>query len=90
MTFFFPDVPEDVFFDFLAITDFAATAFLVDGDLPEVVLGLVDLADFDLLAAATGLGDSGLDSVFDSASRRWTYPATVPTVLNPGRAWSGI
>ena len=70
MTFFFPDLPEEIFFDLLAITDFAAAAFLVDGDLAEVVLVLVYLADFDLLVAATGLGDSGFDSVFNSASRR--------------------
>ena len=79
MTFFFPDLPEEIFFDLLAITAFAAAAFLVDGDLAEVVLVdlaliliLVDLAVFDLLAAATGFGDAGLDSVFDSASRCWT------------------
>ena len=76
MTFFFPDVMADAFFDFPAEADFAEVVFLGDGDLAEAVLILVlvvvDLADFDLLATVAGLADSGLDPVLDSASRRWT------------------
>jgi hypothetical protein len=67
-----PGVTAEAFFGFPDETDLADGVFLVDPDLAEAVLAVVDLADFDLFGVVVGLADSGLASVFCSASRRWT------------------
>lgn len=77
---------------FLAETDvrFAdadlVEAGFVEEDFADIDLDGADFFDPDLVEAVVGLGDSDLGVPGDSARRRWTYAATEPTVLSPGRS----